>query len=68
MIRILTLKRLSESLKKKNKEFGFRSLFFFFSNKMEHPQVKCSLLFLIVLVTSNLARTKLLSWPRLALR
>ena len=34
---------------------------FFFNNKMEHPHVKCSLLLLIVLVTSKLAPTKLLS-------
>ena len=32
----------------------------FFNNKMEHPQVKCSLLLLIVLVTSKLVPTKLL--------
>ena len=68
MIRILILKRLSESLKKKIRNLVSGPFFFFFSNKMEHPQIKCSLLFLIVLVTSNLARKKLLSWPRLALR
>ena len=59
MIRIKLLKKMSESLKKK--ESGLRALFlFFFNKKMEHPHVKCSLLFLIVL-SSKLAPTKLLS-------
>ena len=60
MIRIKLLKKMSESFKKK-KESGLRALFLFFNNKMEHPHVKCSLLLLIVLVTSKLAPTKLLS-------
>ena len=53
---------MSESLKKR----GIRSQgpFPFFNNKMEHPHVKCSLLFLIVLVTSKLAPTKLLGCPK----
>ena len=52
---------MSESLKKKKKEFGLRALFLFFNSKMEHPHVKCSLLLLIVLVTSKLGPTKLFS-------
>ena len=62
MIRIKIFLKMSESLKKK----GIRSQgpFPFFNNKMEHPHVKCSLLFLIVLVTSKLAPTKLLSCPK----
>ena len=62
MIRMKILKNMSESLKKK----GIRSQgpFPFFNNKMEHPHVKCSLLFLIVLVTSKLAPTKLLGCPK----
>ena len=55
MIRIKILKNMSESLgKKKKKESGLR-------DGMEHPQVKCNLLLLIVLVTSKLTPTKLLS-------
>ena len=59
MIKMKMLKNMSESLKKK----GIRSQgpFPFFNNKMEHPRVKCSLLLLIVLVTSKLAPKKLLS-------
>ena len=51
---------MSESFKKKE---GIRSQgpFPFINNKLEHPLVKCSLLFLIVLVISKLAPTKLLS-------
>ena len=45
---------MSESLKKKKKESGLR-------DGMEHPQVKYSLLLLIVLVTSKLPPTKLLN-------
>ena len=62
MIRIKIFLKMSESLKKK----GIRSQgpFPFFNNKMEHPHVKCSLLFLIVLVTSKLPATKLLSYPK----
>ena len=62
MIRIKIFKKMSESLKKK----GIRSQgpFPFFNNEMEHPHVKCSLLFLIVLVTSKLAPTKLLGCPK----
>ena len=62
MIRIKIFLKMSESLKKK----GIRSQgpFPFFNNKMEHPHVKCSLLFLIVLVTSKLAPTKLLGCPK----
>ena len=37
---------------------------FFFYNKLKHPRLKCSLLFLIVLVTSKLGPTKLLSYPK----
>ena len=54
MIRIKILKNMSESLEKKKKESGLR-------DGMEHPQVKCNLLLLIVLVTSKLTPTKLLS-------
>ena len=57
MIRIKIFKNMSES----SKESGLGALFLFFNNKMEHPHVKCSLLLLIVLVTSKLAPTKLLS-------
>ena len=48
-----------ESFKKKK---GIRSQgpFPFFNSKMEHPHVQCSVLFIIVLVTSKLAPTKLL--------
>ena len=53
MIRIKILKNMSESLKKK-RESGLRALFLF-SITMGHPHVKCSLLLLIVLVTSKLA-------------
>ena len=62
MIRIKIFKKMSESLKKK----GIRSQgpFPFFNNKMEHPLVKCCLLFLIVLVTSKLAPKKLLGFPK----
>ena len=59
MIRIKILKNMSESLKKK-RESGLRALFLF-SITMGHPHVKCSLLLLIVLVTSKLVPTKLLS-------
>ena len=38
---------MSESFLKK--EIGLRALFLFFYNKLKHPHVKCSLLFLIVL-------------------
>ena len=53
---------MSESLKKR----GIRSQgpFPFFNNKMEHPHVKGSLLFHIVLVASKLGPTKLLSFPK----
>ena len=44
---------MSESFKKK-KEIRSQGPFPFFNNKMEHPHVKCCLLFLIVLVTSKL--------------
>ena len=62
MIRIKLLQKMSESFKKK----GIQSQgpFPFFNNKMEHPHVKGSLLFLIVLVTSKLAPTKLLGCPK----
>ena len=49
---------------KKKKGIRSQGLFPFFNNKMEHPHVKCSLLFLIVLVTSKLAPTKLLGCPK----
>ena len=55
---------MSESLKK-NKKSGFRALFLFFNNKMEHPHLKRSLLFLIVLVTSKLARKQNYSAARM---
>ena len=64
MIRIKLLKKMSESFKKQKKESGLRALFPFFNNKMEHPHVKGSLLFHIVLVTSKLVPTKLLSCPK----
>ena len=56
MIRIKILLKMSQSLKKKKKKKEIRSQgpFPFFNNKMEHPRVKCSLLFLIVLVASKL--------------
>ena len=62
MIRIKIFLKMSESLKKK----GIRSQgpFPCFNNKMEHPNVKYSLLFFIVLVTSKLAPTKLLGCPK----
>ena len=47
---------MSESLKKK--EIRLQGPFPFFNKKMEHPHVKCSLLFLTVLVTFRLSRTK----------
>ena len=50
MIRIKIFKNMSES----SKESGLRALFLFFNNKMEHPNVKCSLLLPIVLLTSKL--------------
>ena len=52
---------MSESLKKR----GIRSQgpFPFFNNKMEHPHVKYSLLFLVVLGTFKLARTKITQLP-----
>ena len=59
MVRIKILKNMSESLKKKI--IWSQGPFPFFNNKMEHPHVKCSLLLLIVLVTSKLVPTKLLS-------
>ena len=63
MIRIKILLKNVRIIKKKK---GIRSQgpFPFFNNKMEHPHVKCSLLFLIVLVTSKLAPTKLLGCPK----
>ena len=63
MIRIKIFLKMSESLKKKK---GIRSQgpFPSFNNKMEHPHVKGSLLFHIVLVTSKLAPIKLLSYPK----
>ena len=52
---------MSESLKiKRNPVSG---PFSFFNNKMEHLRVKCSLLFLIVLGTFKLARTKITQLP-----
>ena len=62
MIRLKLLKKMSQSLKKKG--ILSQGPFPFFNNKMEHPHVKCSLLFHIVLVTSKLAPTKLLSYPK----
>ena len=59
MVRIKILKNMSESLKKIIISRS-QGPFPFFNNKMEHPQVKCSLLLLIVLVTSKLVPTKLL--------
>ena len=53
--------QLKKKETQKKKESGLMALFLFFNNKMEHPHVKCSLLLLIVLVTSKLAPTKLLS-------
>ena len=53
---------MSESLKKK-KGIRFQGPFPFFKNKMEHLRVKCSLLFLIFLVTFKLARTKITQLP-----
>ena len=49
---------MSESLKKKRNPAS--GLFSFFSKKMEHPNVKCNLLFLTVLVTFK-TKQKLLS-------
>ena len=62
MIRIKILLKMSQPLKKK--EIRSQGPFPFFNNKMEHPHVKCSLLFLIVLVASKLAPTKLLGYPK----
>ena len=52
---------MSESSKKKRNPVS--GPFSFFKNKMEHLRVKWSLLFLIVLVTSKLARTKITQLP-----
>ena len=54
---------MSESFKKK--KILSQGPFPFFSNKMEHPHVKCSLFFLIVLVNTKLPTTKLLSRQKL---
>ena len=62
MIRIKYFKKRPESLEKKG--IRCQGPFAFFNNKMEHPHVKGSLSFIIVLVTSKLARTKLLSCPK----
>ena len=62
MIRIKIFLKMSESLGKKG--IQSQSPFPCFNNKMEHPHVKYNLLFLIVLVTSKLAPTKLLGCPK----
>ena len=63
MIRIkILLKNVRIIFKKRKSVSGPFS--FFFYNKLKHPHVKCSLLFLIVLVTSKLSPTKLLSYPK----
>ena len=64
MIRIKLLIKMSESFKKKKWNPVSGPFSFFFNNKMDHPHVKCSLLFLIVLVISKLAPTKLLGCPK----
>ena len=64
MISIKILKKMSESLKKKKKRIQSQGPFTFSNNKTEHPHVKCSLFFLIVLVTSKLPPTKLLCCPK----
>ena len=46
---------MSELLKKKKRNPVSGPSFCFFNNKMEHPQVKSSLIFLIVLLTSKLS-------------
>ena len=55
MIRIQILLKNVRIIEKEKKESGLRALFFFFNNKMEHPQIKSSLIFLIILVTSKLS-------------
>ena len=60
MIRIKILLKNVRIIFKKRKSVS-RAFSFFFYNKLKHPHVKCSLLFLIVLVISKLAPTKLLS-------
>ena len=46
---------MSELLKKKKKNSVSGPSFRFFNNKMEQPQVKSTLIFLIVLLTSKLS-------------
>ena len=54
---------MSESFLKKGNRSQGPFPFFFFYNKLKHPHVKCSLLFLIVLVTSKLGPTKTTQLP-----
>ena len=61
-VRIKIFFKMSESLKKKG--IWSQGPSPCFNTKMEHPHVKCSLLFLIVLATSKLAPTKLLGCPK----
>ena len=62
MIRFKILKICQNHLKKK--KILSQGPFPFFSNKMEHPHVKCSLFFLIVLVNTKLPTTKITQPPK----